>query len=318
MADEKILDRIQALLNKAQGTNNPHEREAFQAKADQMMAGHQIEEAALRARNVARGLTEVKLTVPIDEMISWVSDTDEFMPVHRQNAVMLAELAGVRIVFVHYGKLHVIGYPDAVGYFKMLWISTHLTFSGQLDPKWNKNATPGENIRAFIEAGYKWDYVWHQARKEGQPFTRVSKGETIEVACPPKDNGWMKRQVAKAYAATGEEKPQLNHAVKNFRNSFALGFAEQLGQRVTEMLIQRRRMEMQAEGGAQLVLKKDVDALGDYFRKLYPPGTLGAGRAQRLSGNHQGAAARGRTAAAMADLSGGRGGVSGAPRKALG
>ncbi|MBK8246390.1 MAG: hypothetical protein IPK85_03185 [Gemmatimonadetes bacterium] len=101
----------------------------------------------------------------------------------------------------------------------MLWTGTYLVFSAQLFPKRNRNASAGENIRAFVEAGYKWDYVWHQARKENQPFTRTSKGETVEVACPPADNGWMKRQLAKAYAATGEEKPKLTHGVKNYRNA---------------------------------------------------------------------------------------------------
>jgi len=319
---DKILDRIQKILDRANHPNTPQEeRDTALAMADNMMKAHQIEEAALRARNVARGLTEAKRHEVTDEEIEWVDSFDEFMPTHRNVAALLAGLAGVEIVFKSgFGTstIHAVGYPDAIGYFKMLWTGTYLVFSAQLFPKWNRNASPGENIRAFVEAGYKWDYVWHQARKEGQPFTRVAKGETIEVACPPADNGWMKRQLKKAYDATGEEKPKLNHGVKNYRNSYAEGFYTSLRSRVFDMMEQRRRLEAQAEGGAQLVLAKDVDAVRAYFNKLFPPDRLSYGRPERQGGNHAGAAARGRTAAATADLTGGRGGVAGGARRSIG
>lgn len=315
MADDKILDRIQKVLNLADGAATPEEREAALLRADAMMKAHQLDEAAIRARNILKGLSEVKKTQPTDETIDWVSSTDEFLPIHRDVAVIFAGLAGVRIVFLGMGQIHVIGYPDDIAYWKMIWLNSHLTFSSQLHPKWNKQAGDGANIKAFAEAGYKWDFIWRQAIKEGQPFTN-KKGEPVK--CPPEDNGWMKRILNKEYAALGEERMPMNYSVKNYRNSFALAYAEQMRARVGQMLAARERMERESDSGTAVVLKTDADALADYFRKLYPPGSLGYGRRQSLQGDHQGAAGRGRTAASMADLSGGRGGVSGAPRRALG
>lgn len=43
MTDTKIKQRIQALLAKAQGTDNEHEAAAFMAKAEQLLEEHQIE-----------------------------------------------------------------------------------------------------------------------------------------------------------------------------------------------------------------------------------------------------------------------------------
>ncbi|MBK8246391.1 MAG: hypothetical protein IPK85_03190 [Gemmatimonadetes bacterium] len=67
--------------------------------ADNLMKVHQIEEAALRARNVARGIGEAKRHEVTDEEIEWVDSFDEFLPTHRNVAALLANLAGVEIVF---------------------------------------------------------------------------------------------------------------------------------------------------------------------------------------------------------------------------
>src|SRR5690349_12077552 len=128
----KILDRIQALLDKANHPNTGDaEREAYLAKAAELMAAHRIEEAALRARNVARGFAETKRNQPTDIRLDWVSGTDEFYPVHQAIVGALARLTGVKLVHLGGGKLHVIGYPDDVDFFRMLWLSTHLTFSSK-------------------------------------------------------------------------------------------------------------------------------------------------------------------------------------------
>lgn len=317
MAEDRILDKIQALLDRANHPDaNEHERDACIRKADAMMKGHQIEEAALRARNFIKGQTEEKRFQPTDIRMDWVSEYDEFYPAHRDIMSGIRTLTGVRIVLIGFGKLHVIGMPDDIEYFRMMWLSAHLTFSARLFPNWNTNASAGENIRTFVEAGYKWNYIWDAAVKNGQPFMRKVKGakdgSTEPVPAPPGDGGWMKRALGKAYEATGEERPKLEHGVKNYRNSYALGFVEVFMDRVWAMHAERHRMEAQSSSGAQMVLASDVTALDDYYRKLYPPGTLGtAGRGRGLQGNHAAAAAAGRTAAQSVDMSGGRGGVGG-------
>jgi hypothetical protein len=200
----------------------------------------------------------------------------------------------------------------------MLWVSTHLTFSGRMFPEWDRKLSPSAQIRLFIEAGYKWDYVWDQAVLKGQPFTRLSKGEEIRIPRPPADNGWMKRQLKKAYDETGEVKPQLTHGVANYRLSYAQGFVDVVTRRVDQMWLQRRTRENSAGDGVSLVLAKDSNAVLDYFNSLYPPGALSTQRGSRKIGTHSGARSRGAAAGSAVDFSGGQGGLSGAPRKEIG
>ena len=246
-------------------------------------------------------------SVPTHEIIDWVSEYDEFREEHKYMVGPLANLAGIRLVYDG-SRLWVIGYPNDIQYFRMLWVSTHLTFSGKLNPEWQRGATPGTNIRAFVESGYKWDYIWRKARQIGQPFTNKN-GEP--VPCPPNDNGWMKRQLAAAYRATGEEQPKLTHAVKNYRKSYAGAFAETIRDRAYALLFARQEREREAGSGVGLVLRSDANALLDYFNQLFPPGALSSGSRPQIGGNHQGAAQAGRSAAASVDFSGGQGGVGG-------
>jgi hypothetical protein len=311
-----ILDRIAKILELADGAATDAEREQALAMAEKLMSAHKIDEAAARALNVAKGMADATQNVVTDKKIQFVPEWDEFRPIFEDCVGVLARLCGVRLVFANYDKVWLVGYQRDIDYFQMLWTSTHLAFSGKLFPEWNRGASPQRQIRAWVEAGYKWDYIWRKAQENGQPFVRTVKGVESEVPCPPADNGWMKRMLKKAYAETGEEKPQLTHGVKNYRHSYAMGFGAAFADRVWSMIWDRQAAERNASGGAQLVLAKDVDAIQAYFDKLFPPGQLGRGRRRELKGNHSGAAAAGGAAARNADLSGGSGGISG--RRAAG
>ena len=54
-ADQRVLDRVRALLAKAESTEFPEEAEALTAKAQELMARHSIDEALLAARSSAAG-----------------------------------------------------------------------------------------------------------------------------------------------------------------------------------------------------------------------------------------------------------------------
>jgi hypothetical protein len=67
MSDEKMLARIAALLRQAEGTDNPHEAEAFMATAQRLATARSIDLAVARAHAATRSKTQtpVQRTITI-------------------------------------------------------------------------------------------------------------------------------------------------------------------------------------------------------------------------------------------------------------
>ena len=83
-----------------------------------------------------------------------------------------------------FGQIHVIGYPDAVEYWKMLWINSNLTFASQLYPKWNKLAGDGANIKAFEQAGKLRDGMKAQLEKGWREAVEIAKKFSTPSSAP--------------------------------------------------------------------------------------------------------------------------------------
>lgn len=67
MTDDKILARIAALLRQAEGTDNPHEAEAFMAAAQRLATAASIDLAVARSHGAARSAarTPIQRTITI-------------------------------------------------------------------------------------------------------------------------------------------------------------------------------------------------------------------------------------------------------------
>jgi hypothetical protein len=58
MTDDRMLARIAALLRQAEGTDNPHEAEAFMAAAQRLATATSIDLAVARAHSAGRGTAQ--------------------------------------------------------------------------------------------------------------------------------------------------------------------------------------------------------------------------------------------------------------------
>lgn len=301
-----ILERVGKLLNQADSVDGP-EREAFLNMANGLMFKHRIDEAT--ARRTIDGGTARTSGKPIKFDIPFVGSINDFYDIHISVVMSFAELTGVQLVLEAGGSsLAVFGYEDDCRYFQMLWTSAHLTFSTKLFPKWDGTQTAGDNIKAMAEAGFAWKRIWEMGR---------SAGALGAVPEPPADNGKMKRLYAKACKEQGVERAPLTQRNAAYRDSYAVGFKNTIRQRVQTMVWDQSKMMAERGSGAELVLKKDADAIALLIEETYPGGlTAGSGRSFRDRQQESRGMAMGAAAGRAVDMTNGGRGVGGQGNRA--
>lgn len=183
MAEEKILDRVAKLLERANHKNtDAPERDACLKKADSLMMQHQIDEAMLSARTAGRSAP----AEPIVAEAVFVNKEDEFYGVLAHVISVFMGLCKVRVIvsesydrdaegdliwseggLIRKNTLKICGFPDDVEYFRMLWTSAFLVFSSKLSPRWDNAHTLAWNIRVQKESGVKWGSIYDLAKANG-------------------------------------------------------------------------------------------------------------------------------------------------------
>ena len=134
--EQDMVRKVQALLAKAESTDNEHEADAFYAKARELILTHAIDEQALREASASRRASE--RPVMIDFMYGTTGSHDV------SKAVLLNQIARAnRVRMLNYGargRTRAIEYPNArwcvlVGFatdvesVKMLYVSLELQCS---------------------------------------------------------------------------------------------------------------------------------------------------------------------------------------------
>lgn len=183
MAEEKILDRVAKLLERANHKNtDAPERDACLKKADSLMMQHQIDQAMLSARTAGR-------SAPVEPVVTeavFVPQSDEFYGVLASVVGVFMRLCKIRAIVLtgyerdEYGQfvyrddelvqkctLKICGFPDDVEYFRMLWTGAFLVFSSKLYPRWDNAHTLAWNVRHQKESGTKWGGIYDLAKANG-------------------------------------------------------------------------------------------------------------------------------------------------------
>ncbi|NUO59443.1 MAG: DUF2786 domain-containing protein, partial [Hamadaea sp.] len=167
--DQKMLDRVRALLAKAESTTFPEEAEAYTAKAQELMARHSIDFALLMARTGGKDEPAVR-RIPIDN------------PYEAAKTLLLqavAEANACRSVWTeYYGFATVTGFPGDLDSVELLFTSllvqavTAMTQSGPKQDRFGRN-----NTRSFRQA-----FLTAYAQRIGERLrgaTEAAVSETI-------------------------------------------------------------------------------------------------------------------------------------------
>jgi hypothetical protein len=250
MAEEKILDKVRKLLERAGHPNTPEaEREACLAMADKLMVKHAIDEAILDSTR-----SESDRRKPVKREFRAADPDGVWYIKFRTILAEIGRTVRVRVGLKWNGDVVVVGYADDVQYYEDLWTRIYFDFLSKLDPKWNHDLSFEHNVYNFKKAGTKWEAIRNIA---------VANGHWVDWP----DGGALIRAYKRHCRIIGEE-PQ-NHTQRHaaYRESFAEGFTAEICRRLEQM--RADAAEQAGESGA-LVLYDARQAIDDMWYDLYP------------------------------------------------
>src|SRR4051812_16704394 len=159
----KMLERVRALLAKANGTNFPEEADAFRAKADELMTAYAIEQWQVDAAQ--EGIQGRPQPERRDVDFSWYSGTpfrDQLWWIYQDLADHCRCKAVVDKIFGYREnrRIPVLGLPADLDYLDMLFTSIMFDFARKVDPKPDpERLSYEENLAMLKEAGLGWPEI---------------------------------------------------------------------------------------------------------------------------------------------------------------
>lgn len=184
------METVRKLLNKAERTDNEHERRALEEQAARIMARYDIDEELINStRTQAERETP---TTTVFEYATW-----QWEDACRQMLRAIADYAGVRLVTLRGDgyRASFTGFAADVSYAEMLFNAAKLQLLAKMSPSWDPRRTEDENITILYEGGWKWRAIareagmdWPDGGKLIRAYKRQCKRENREpLAVAQKD-----------------------------------------------------------------------------------------------------------------------------------
>ena len=249
MAEERILDRIAKMLERANHPNTPEaERQVCLDMANSMMVKHAIEQAEMDAR-----LTPNERRRPTKQRVHMFDPTGWYSAYFQTILHTMQETNRVRIALHHNGDCTIVGFNDDVNWTEMLWLHIFREFVSRIDPRWDAAQSFDYNVKALKEAGWKWWQIWNAIPGE-KP-----------CPCPPKDGGYLIRAYKRECKRVGQDTLVQTQKFGAYRATFAHSFTTTICRRLRDQA--QSNSEEAAASKALVVSLGDVD---DLFYETFP------------------------------------------------
>lgn len=301
----KMLERVRALLAKADSTNFPEEAEAFRAKADELMTRHSISqwavEQAEQGRNVA-AKPERR-----DFSRSWVGSKfrtelfDLFCAVAEHCRCVVGTRGQTR------DGLPVYGLPSDLDYLDMLFTTLNLEVAKNMSPPVNPNGELGEEVFKQRQSGITWPEItrkvfnaglvtltkgefdklranyWAGDRFDGMDREEVSWADIIAVESgrefddysPVKQS--IKNRLANAnrrYVRDNGKQGERNYVKPEvYQRSFMMGFRQEVRIRLMNMATaSRTAYDADHDAGSMALAVRDIrEQAMELYKEEFPP-----------------------------------------------
>lgn len=296
---QKMLERVRALLAKADSTEFPGEAESFRSKADALMTQYAIDQWMVNAAQEATDGRPKPEARYFD--FSWWYDSErrsELWELFCDTAYHCRCVVALRGHGTQsYKKMPVIGIPSDLDYLDMLFTDLMLQMGKQLEPRPDANGELGEQVYLLRQAGQPWPRITEQIFKVG--LVTPTKKERAQVEAhrdmwrnhrqygekqpvSGSDVTWdelknsmawtdMKNRLANAnrrYVKEHNLQDERNYVKPGiYQRSFAIGFVEEVGRRFRAMV---REQTAEHSGSMELALRDIREVALSLYEEMWP------------------------------------------------
>jgi hypothetical protein len=258
-ASDDMLRKIQALLDKADSTDFGPERDAFRAKADDMMLKYSVEQYQLEEVRRARGEAVSLKPITKDIVVPW----HKFAQHTYDLLLSMSTVPGVRTLYRGWEngwRVTLIGFEVDVRYVEMLWTALRVQMLDMMEPSVDPDKSFDENVFLLRQAGMNWMMVrdrmnkhvnveWHpfgyswndeeirtpRDEKERQNKHILSQSGPWPYCCDSKSG--TNTRLLTAYRRQCEMHgvdPAVIRSTEGYRNAWAESFRSRIRQRLME------------------------------------------------------------------------------------
>lgn len=292
---ESMLKKVRALLDKAESTTFGPERDAFLAKADDLMLRHAIAEAELaslggnnkREDPEVRRINVCTANNPLRDQLAAIITA---VARHNRSKIIFSHTlddkrSSSRPVFAS-----IVGFPSDLDYIEMVYTSLTLQLANELEPKPDPSKSEMENVTALKAAGVPWSRI----------VTLLGYEYETEDGKPTPDRqriifGWRK------YVKEQGETQLMNNNPKSYQRSYADGFVYEVSKRLREL---KARQDRDIVGGSEsstaLVLRDRKTEVDRLYAAAFP--NVSKGKAPASGKHNEAGWSRGTEAGRRADL----------------
>jgi hypothetical protein len=287
-----MLEKVRALLAKADSSEFEGEAEVFRAKADELMTAYAIEQwqvdAAADDANRANRTPERR-----DVDISWYWASN-YSHIKRTLFTLFSNVAKhcrCKVVWwnpVAGGKVPVLGLPADLDYFDMLFTHLYMQLGSKLTPGVENGDQYMDALVRMKEAGMKWEAIGE----------RLIKADLMDGPYERKIGVRFTKEYTQFCEEHGRERKYINP--KTYQSSFTEGFLMQVSARLKE---QKDDQAEKGGTGMELALRDIKQMLDDEAFDMFGK-PRGSGAVSTEVGRDAEGYAAGSTAGREANISG--------------
>lgn len=303
----KMLERVRALLAKADGTDFPEEAATFRAKADELMSAYAIEQwmveqaqAGVNARQepvrreFARTWVESKFRNDLFQLFTAVADHCRCVVGYRGQ---------------NFRELPVYGLPSDLDYLDLLFTTLNLEVAKNMDPPVRADGEVGHEVFKQRQAGISWPRITEKMFNAGlvklTKSERMKLGNLVGVGRQPawdvegREPTWqelktwdwdrsgrselgevltsMKNRLANAnrrYVKDNGLEQERNYVKPEvYQRSFMMGFTNEVAQRIWDMRERSRRSydDTHTAGSFALAVRDIREQALSLYNQEFPP-----------------------------------------------